>query len=171
MVGQGSAGRYTGRRVLHARKEVHVFNAFTLRSITQASCICACSVLLLSAGYVGAQVPVAPRAQGSPDAAAHQQWMNDASDAQEDFRFAVTDKNQKLASEAFGKLEMLMGKTEDYWAARKSADGVRLAKEARAYAAQGSAAAQAGNLTAAGEAFGKLGATCNTCHDLHLEKR
>jgi hypothetical protein len=107
----------------------------------------------------------------APDAAAHKQWMNDASDAQEDFRFAVTGKDQKAAVEALAKLEGLMARTEDYWSAKKAPDGVRLAREARALAAQAGAAAKAGNLAASGDAFGKMGATCNSCHELHLEKR
>ena len=107
----------------------------------------------------------------APDAAAHKQWMNDASDAQEDFRFAVTDKDQKAAVEALAKLEGLMSRTEDYWTAKKSNDGVKLAKEARALAAQGGTAAKAGNFTAATGAFDKMGASCNSCHELHLEKK
>lgn len=107
----------------------------------------------------------------APDAAAHKQWMNDASDAQEDYRFAVTDKDQKAAVESLAKLEGLMARTEDYWTAKKSSDGVRLAKEARALAAQAGTAAKAGNLTAATAAFDKMGASCNACHELHLEKK
>ncbi|HUR33884.1 MAG TPA: hypothetical protein VM032_08810 [Vicinamibacterales bacterium] len=110
-------------------------------------------------------------AQGGADAAAHKQWMNDASDAQEDFRFAVSGKDQKLAVEALGKLEGLMTRTEEYWAARKAADGVRFASEARALAHDAAAAATSGNLSAAGEAFAKMGTACNACHDLHLERK
>lgn len=107
----------------------------------------------------------------APDAAAHKQWMNDASDAQEDFRFAVTDKDQKAAVEALAKLEGLMARTEEYWTAKKSNDGVKLAKEARALAAQAGTTAKAGNLTAAMDAFNKMGASCNACHELHLENK
>ena len=107
----------------------------------------------------------------SMDASAHKQMMNDASDAQEDFRFALTDKNQKAAVEALTKLERFMGQTETYWSAKKSADGVKLAREARASAAAALAAANANDMTAAKDAFDKMGATCNRCHDLHLEKR
>ena len=97
----------------------------------------------------------------APDAAAHKQWMNDASDAQEDFRFAVTDKNQSAAVEALTKLEALMARTEDYWTARKATDGVKLAKDTRALAARAVSSAKAGNITAAGDAFARMGATCN----------
>jgi hypothetical protein len=111
-------------------------------------------------------------AQGAPaDAAAHKQWMNDASEAQEDYRFAVTDKDQKAAVEALAKLEALMGKTEEYWTAKKAADGVRLTREARTLAAQAGAAAKANQMSDASAAFDKMGATCNACHELHLEKR
>jgi hypothetical protein len=115
--------------------------------------------------------PLAPVAQGASDAAAHKQWMIDASDAQEDFRFAVTDKDQRAATEALARLEGLMARTEDYWTAKKAADGVRLAKDARALAAQAGTAAKSGNMAAATDAFDRMGVTCNTCHELHLEKR
>ena len=129
-------------------------------------------VLLVAPAVVAMTLAGAPRvAAQAPDAAAHMQWMSDASDAQEDYRFAVGDKDQKAAVEALGKLEMLMAKTEDYWAARKAADGMALAREARAHAARASAAAKGGSMPAAGEAFDKMGASCNACHELHLEKR
>ena len=131
-------------------------------SLFSASCIAALLVGAVFTEYAAAQ---------APDAAAHKQWMNDASDAQEDFRFAVTDKDQKAATEALGKLEGLMAKTGEYWAARKAADGVKLSKEAHDLAAQADAAFKAGNMPAASQAFDKMGATCNTCHELHLEKR
>ena len=70
-----------------------------------------------------------------------------------------------------GKLESLMAKTGEYWAARKAGDGVKLSKDAHDLAAQAGAAAKAGNMPAATQAFDKMGATCNTCHELHLEKR
>src|SRR3954470_23656321 len=117
-------------------------------------------VLLAAPLVVTMTLAVTPRvAAQAPDAAAHKQWMNDASDAQEDFRFAVTDKDQKAAVEALAKLEGLMSRTEDYWTAKKSSDGVKLAKEARALAAQAGTAAKAGNFTAATAAFDKLGAS------------
>jgi len=133
-----------------------------LRSLAQALSIGALSTMALSSGSAFAQ---------APDAAAHKAWMNDASDAQEDYRFALTEKDQKAAVEALGKLDPLMARTEDYWTARKAGDGVKLTKETRAFAAQALAAAKGGNLTAATAAFDKMGATCNACHELHLEKR
>ena len=130
---------------------------------------------LLSASFIGALSVVllftAPVVAQAPDAAAHKQWMNDASDAQEDFRFAVTDKDQKAAAEALAKLEALMAKTGEYWTTKKAADGAKLSRDARDLAAQAGAAVKAGNIPAAQEAFDKMGATCNTCHELHLEKR
>ena len=132
------------------------------RSLVAAASIVALLVVVLSTAYAAAQ---------APDAAAHKQWMNDASDAQEDFRFAVTDKDQKAATEALAKLEGLMTKTGEYWAGKKAGDGVKLSKDAHDLAAQAGAAAKAGNMPAASQAFDKMGATCNTCHELHLEKR
>jgi hypothetical protein len=133
-----------------------------IRAVARLVMLGAFALPLLGSAYLAAQ---------APDAAAHTQWMDDASDAQEDFRFAVTDKDQKAAVEALAKIERLMADTEAYWAAKKADDGVKLARETRDLAAQAGVAAKAGNMTAAGEAFEKLGATCNACHELHLEKR
>lgn len=97
--------------------------------------------------------------------------MNDASDAQEDFRFGVEDKDAKAAAEAVAKIEALMQKTEAYWAAKKAGDAVALAKTSRTEAAQAAAAARGNDLAVAAAAFARMSAACNTCHELHLEKR
>ena len=141
-----------------------MFARALFRSLVIFPCICLLSIALLWPGGASAQAPVA-------DAAAHKAWMNDASDAQEDFRFVVTNKDQKAAVEALGKIDALMARTEDYWTKKKAADGVTLAKDARTFAVQAAASAKSGNWTAATGAFDKMGAACNTCHELHLEKR
>ena len=97
--------------------------------------------------------------------------MNDASDQQENYRFAIADKDTKAATDALMKIESLMAKTEAYWSAKQAADGARLSKDARAQALQAAAAVKAGDMAAAAEAFDRLSTTCNTCHELHLEKR
>ena len=110
-------------------------------------------------------------AQSTADAEAHKAWMNDASDAQEDFRAALAEKDVKAAADAMTKLERLMAETEWYWSARKVADAVKLAQATRAFAAAGAASAKGGRLPDANDAFGKMNSTCNQCHELHLEKR
>ena len=110
-------------------------------------------------------------AQTTPGADEHKAWMNDASDAEEDFRFAVTDKDAKAAAAALTKIEQLMQKTEAYWTAKKANDGVALTKDARALASEAAAAAAKGSLPDAGAGFEKMTAKCNACHELHLEKR
>jgi hypothetical protein len=110
-------------------------------------------------------------AQTTPSADEHKGWMNDASDAEEDFRFAVTDKDAKAAAAALTKIEGLMQKTEGYWTAKKANDGVALTKETRALASQAAADAAKGSLADAGAGFEKMTAKCNACHELHLEKR
>jgi hypothetical protein len=110
-------------------------------------------------------------AQNVSDVETHKGWMNDASDAQEDFRAALVDKDAKAAADAMTKTEQLMAQTEAYWFERKMQDGVRLAQAARTLAASAAASARAGNLSEASETFGKMNATCNSCHELHLEKR
>jgi len=110
-------------------------------------------------------------AQTTPSADEHKAWMNDASDAEEDFRFAVTDKDAKAAAAALTKIAELMQKTESYWTAKKANDGVALTKDARALASEAAAAAAKGSLADAGAGFEKMTAKCNACHELHLEKR
>lgn len=111
------------------------------------------------------------RAAAAPDAAAHKAWMNDATDAQEDLREALAGKSSAKAAAAGSKLQTLMAKTEGYWSSRHADDIVKLAVEAKALAGQVAQAARARKLDQANEAFGKLNTTCNTCHDLHPEKR
>jgi hypothetical protein len=124
------------------------------------------AVLLLLPLVVAVQVA----AQG-PSADEHKAWMNDASDAEEDFRFAVTDKDAKAGAAALTKIDELMQKTEAYWTAKKANDGVALTKETRALASQAAGAAAKGSFADAGAAFDKMTAKCNACHELHLEKR
>lgn len=105
------------------------------------------------------------------NAETHRTWMNDASDAQEDFRFAVAEKDPNAAAAALEKIEQLMANTEQYWTQRKAADGTKLARDSRTHAQQGAAAAKGGDLPKAGNAFEAMSASCNACHELHLEKR
>lgn len=130
-----------------------------------------CRRLVASAAMSILMLTTWPVAAQAPDAAAHKAWMNDASDAQEDYRFALSDKDQKAAVDALGKLDALMAKTEAYWTTKKVADGERLARAAHGLSTAALAAATRGDMAAAGQNFDKLGATCNSCHDLHLEKR
>lgn len=126
--------------------------------------IAAAALLLASlslAGVVAAQ---------TANAEAHKTWMNDAADAQEDFREAIAAKNAKAALTALTKIEGLMARTEAYWAARKRADGVKLTRTTRTNASEGIAAAKAGKLEEASAAFDRMNGTCNACHELHLEK-
>lgn len=127
-------------------------------------------LVALCTGLVLAGAP-ARGAALAQDAEAHKTWMNEASDAQEDYRFGLAEKNTKAVADALASLERLMGQTESYWAARKAADGVRLSKDARAFAAQALAAHKAGDSAATAAAFEKLSSACNACHDLQLEKR
>ena len=129
-----------------------------------------CVPAAVGLGLVAALCASAAGAQPA-DAERHKQWMNDASDAQEDFRFALTDNNQKAAVDALTNLQTLMTRTAEYWATRKADDGVKLAKETGSLASAALVSAKAGNLSAAREPFEKMGATCNACHELQLQKR
>ena len=107
----------------------------------------------------------------APTAAEHKAWMNDATDAQDDVREAIAGKSSTKAAAAALTLQALMARTERYWATRHADDIVTLARESKGFAGQVAAAAKAGKFELANEAFGKLNTTCNTCHDLHPEKR
>lgn len=126
---------------------------------------------LLVEAATGPLAATEAQAATAADAATHKQWMNDASEAQENFRFGLTDRDQKAAQEALVALESLMGKTEEYWTAKKFADGVKVAKETHSLAAQAVSQFKSGNLPAAQDSFDKMGASCNACHELKLEKR
>jgi hypothetical protein len=106
-----------------------------------------------------------------PDVEAEKGWMNDATDLQEDIREAMGKKDGAKIAEAALKIEGLMAKTEAYWSAKKAADIVKLAQTARAQSKDVAALGAAAKFEQSNEAFGKLSTTCNTCHDLHPEKR
>ena len=142
-------------------------NVITPRKPTVAAMI-VCASLCAAVGSVPAHG--APAGQPA-DAAAHKAWMNDAADAQEDFRDAVRAKKGADAAAAAVKIEVLMAKTETYWAGKKAADIVKIAQESRTLATAVATAAKAGQLDQAEEAFVKMNARCNACHDLHPEKR
>ena len=110
-------------------------------------------------------------AQTKPTADDHKTWMNDAADAQEDFRDAIVKKDGKAAVAALARIESLMARTETYWSARKSDAGVKLTKTTRAHALAGIAASKAGKLDEATDAFDKMNTACNACHELHLPSR
>lgn len=129
-------------------------------------------VWLITASVSGlAQGKATRKAATAPDAAVHKAWMNDATDAQDDLREAIAGKSSAKAGAAALKLQTLMARTERYWASRHADDIVKLAQESKALAGQVARAAKAHELEQANEAFGKLNTTCNTCHDLHPEKR
>jgi hypothetical protein len=129
-------------------------------------------VCLATASVSGfAQSKATGKAKTAPNAAMHKAWMNDATDAQEDVREAIAGKSSAKTAAAALKLQTLMTRTERYWASRHADDIVKLAVEAKALAGQVAQAARARKLDQANDAFGKLNTTCNTCHDLHPEKR
>jgi hypothetical protein len=127
----------------------------------------------LTVALMLALLMVAAHAIGQSTATAdtHKAWMNDAADAQEDFRASIAGGDAKAAAAALAKIESLMAKTEAYWAAKKMNDGVKLTRAVRAHASAGAAAAKIGKLPDATGAFDKMNAACNACHELHLEKR
>lgn len=129
-------------------------------------------ICLATASMSGlAQGKATRKAATAPTAAVHKAWMNDAADAQEDLREAIAGKSSAKAAAAALKLRTLMARTERYWTSRQADDIVTLARESKALAGQAARAAKAHKLDQANEAFGKLNTTCNTCHDLHPEKR
>src|SRR5262245_21235422 len=100
----------------------------------------------------------------------HKAAMSDASDLQEDVRDAFAAKAGDKVAAAAIKLEALMGRSEDYWTAKKQADIVTLAQATRALAKQLAADGKTGKLNAAAETFDKMKSTSNACHEKHPEK-
>lgn len=105
------------------------------------------------------------------DAAAHQAWMDDAGDLQEDLREQLSARSRDKAAAAAAQLEAIMAKTQAYWSAKHADDIVGIAQESRTLARTIADAAKAGQLDEAIAASAKLNARCNACHDLHPEKR
>src|SRR5258705_11247313 len=83
-----------------------------------------CAVALAAAISVHAQGAVARHAVSAQAASAdaHKQWMDDASDLQDDLRDSIRSKDGAATSTAALKIEDLMAKTEAYWAAKRAAD-------------------------------------------------
>jgi hypothetical protein len=126
---------------------------------------------IVAACLIKASLAAVVMAQNPPTTETHKAWMDDAADAQEDFRDAMAAKNAKAAAGALTKIEGLMAQTEAYWAAKEMNDGVKLTRATRTQASAGIAAAKAGKLAAASDAFDKMNSACNACHALQLEKR
>ena len=75
--------------------------------------------------------------------------------------------SEKAAVDALAKTRCPDGKDRDYWTAK----GVRrreARQRMRALASAGPGVRAKANMAAAA-AFDKIGATCNSCHELHLE--
>ena len=128
----------------------------------RTACAGAVAGLIVAAALATAQTPTA---------ADHKQWMDDAADVQDDLSDALAAKSGAKAAEAAGKLDAILVKTERYWAAKHADDIVQLARSSSTLAKEVGASAKAGRMTQASDAFKKLSAQCNTCHDLHPEKR
>jgi hypothetical protein len=105
------------------------------------------------------------------DAAAHKAWMDDAADLQDEVREQLLAKSGDQAAAAATKLEEILARTQEYWAAKHADDIVAIARESRTLAIAVAAAAKAGKIDQATDAFVKMSGRCNACHDLHPEKR
>jgi hypothetical protein len=113
-------------------------------------------------------LPIHARAQ---DAAAHKAWMDDAADLQDELREQLLARSGDKAAAAATQLERIFEQTQAYWAVKHADDIVAIAKDSRTLATAVAAAAKAGQFDRATDAFTTMGARCNTCHDLHPEKR
>lgn len=139
--------------------------------MTRRTAIAAAVAAWSLAAVVAAQDAKNPSKSAAPDAAAHKQWMADAGDIQEDLREAIGAKVASKASDAAGKLERILKQTEGYWAAKHADDAAKVARSSQTLARQVGAWAKTGRFEAAHDAFAKLSAQCNACHELHPEKR
>jgi hypothetical protein len=105
------------------------------------------------------------------DPAAHKAWMDDAADLQDELREQLLAGSRDQAAAAATKLEEILARTQAYWAAKHADDIVAIARESRTLATAVAAAAKAGHIDRATDAFVKMSARCNACHDLHPERR
>jgi hypothetical protein len=92
---------------------------------------------IVAACLIKASLAAVVMAQNPPTTETHKAWMDDAADAQEDFRDAMAAKNAKAAAGALTKIEGLMARTEAYWAAKEMNDGVKLTRATRTQASAG----------------------------------
>jgi cytochrome c556 len=83
---------------------------------------------------------------------------------------AITSGAAEDAAKASARLEALFKDVQAYWTAKKVDDATTAATSAVAAAQAISKAVAAKDMTAAGEARTKLGATCMSCHTAHREK-
>jgi len=124
--------------------------------------------MLIIALLLGSLTAFQARAQ---DAAAHKAWMDDAIDLQDELREQLRAQAGDKAADAATKIEKILAKTQAYWAAKRADDIVTIARESRTLATAIATAAKSGKIDEANEAFAKMNARCNACHDLHPEKR
>ena len=101
----------------------------------------------------------------------HKKNMDAAQEWKEELRDALNARSSTKAAALAGKLVRARTDEADYWRIGGVKEAVKLALENASAARQVEAAAKAGRFPEATEAFGRLEATCRTCHDLHPEKQ
>ena len=97
--------------------------------------------------------------------------MDDAADLQDELREQLLAKAGDRAAAAATKIEVILAQTEAYWAEKHADEIVQIARESRTLATAIATAAKAGKIDQAADAFATMNTRCNTCHDLHPEKR
>jgi cytochrome c556 len=98
-----------------------------------------------------------------------EEWMKACGSAQG----ALRKLDPKTGKDAVSNAEKIAGTYEKmigFWRQRNAADAVKWSEEGKAAALQLASAASANDAERAGAAFGKLGSTCKSCHDVHREK-
>jgi cytochrome c556 len=74
------------------------------------------------------------------------------------------------AGAAARTLQGVFETAEKFWTEQKVADATKWSQEAQGHARTISTAVTANDADAAKAAFGKLAATCKSCHDVHRER-
>src|SRR5215208_2510687 len=97
------------------------------------------------------------------------EWMKAKGDA----NGALRKMEQKTGPEAVKNAERMAGiyeKMIGFWRQRNAVDAVKWSEEGKAAATQLVSAAHSGDAAKASAAFGVMGGTCKSCHDVYRER-
>jgi pentatricopeptide repeat protein len=105
------------------------------------------------------------------DANDHRRWMDEMDHLSFDLMDAFGTKDMAKAGAAIDKMIDYQVLTEQYWAANKQDDIVKIAQDNLALGRAISAAVKAGDLDDAESKFKEMSANCTACHERRPERR
>lgn len=96
-------------------------------------------------------------------------WMKDIAKTKGGVKKAIEGKSNDAVAEGATHMAGLFKQVEGFWAAKKSADAVTIAKNAETAANDLAAAAKAGDDAKMASSFQAVGASCGACHMAHRD--